>query len=164
MSERKGKKEGEGNYPKCSSLLFSAEQEKRRLWGPSCWNKLMMYMFTRGCLAEKKEVRKNVCGSLRWVYILSQKASVSSGTCHRSSTSANAGSPWKQISKAASNRLKNKKVRVRVRVSLQSQLPHAHHFVTHTLLHDTSLFLSKTPALPSCQGVMGEIPLRARRA
>lgn len=54
MSERKGGKEGEGNYPKCSSLLFSAEQEKRRLWGPSCWNKLMMYMFTRGCLDEEK--------------------------------------------------------------------------------------------------------------
>lgn len=43
-------------------------------------------------------------------FIFFRKTPVSSsGTCHRSNTSANAGSPWKQISKAASNRLKNKK-------------------------------------------------------
>lgn len=64
-----------------------------------------------------------------------------SGTCCRSSASANAGSPWKQINRAAFHRIKKKK-RMRVRVSIQSHLPHPHHFVAHTHFSMTLLRFS----------------------
>ncbi len=141
MSERKGKKERDGNYPKCRSLLFSAEQEKRRLWGPSCWNKLMMYMFTRGCLAEKKEVRKNVCGGLRWVSFSKCQSQIQQHAIAR------AHQLMQEVHENRSTKLRLTGWKIkRVRVSLQSQLPHAHHFVTHTHFSMTLLrFSAKLP-------------------
>lgn len=157
---------------------FSVEEEKRCLWGPSCWNK--PWWCTSPLDAHKRLLRwetgrKGAYVFSRWILIrfielwVSKKKVLLWCRCALTASMVVAHLLFLQNIRQHRNTskqnccislLKNTRVRwcKRVPTSTLSPFCYPHFF------HDTSPFLSKTPALPSCRGVMGEIPLRVRRA